>query len=96
MLAAIRWYVIALTGRRLFLLDCGRSATISDLWQPQSIVWDEPLAAIQLLEYKQGLLYTRLRLGRHGGSEEIHLRAGRYARAETNALASALGVVSIP
>jgi hypothetical protein len=95
MLAAIRWYVIALTDRRFFLLDCGRSSTVSNVWRPQSIVWDEPLEGVRLLDFRHGLLYTRLGLARLGGSEEIHLRAGRFARAETNALASALGGVSI-
>jgi hypothetical protein len=95
MLVAIRWYVIALTDRRLFLLDCGRSATVSDLWYPQAIVWDEPIEAVHL-RYKQGSLYTRLHLERRGGSEEIRLRAGRYTRAETTDLARALGAAPIP
>jgi hypothetical protein len=95
MLSMIRWYVVATTDRRLFVLDCGRSGVASDVWKPKTIDWDEPLDAVRLIRYTEGLLYTKLYLEvRHEPRQTIRLHAPRTMRVESRELARTLGGAS--
>jgi hypothetical protein len=95
MLLVIRWHLVVLTDRRLFLLDCGRAQGNSgSRFTPRSIAWSEPLDAIEVEAYREGQLYTKLCLHRRGDSDDteaIRLKLPRPWRAVGRQLTEGLG-----
>jgi hypothetical protein len=80
-----RFYFVALTDRRVFVLRSAMRAIM-----PTNVEWAEPHAGVAVAQYKPGLL-TRLYLHRVADGSELSLQVGRPFREQTLEIARALG-----
>jgi hypothetical protein len=97
--AMMHWYVVVVTDRRLFLLDCGRArnAAIGNRSVPQSIVWSEPFSALRVAFYREGFLYTKFYVHRVATVDQVfRLNLPRTARPVGRQIVEALAATSTP
>ena len=81
----IKYYAIAVTDRRVFLVNLSRLSG-----RAKSVGQVYPRADVKVVEWKEGALWSTLRLQASGGAE-VKLNVARIVRASAETVVAAIG-----